>query len=54
MFHLSQAEEKPCITGILAHSIITTDKLKKYNNNTDISTNLTSGKTERIINLFIA
>jgi len=45
--------EKPRDVRFLIHSIRTTNKLSKYDSNSDTTKNITSGKTERIINLFM-
>ena len=54
MFQTAQTLDKPCVSGLFVHSIITTEKLKKYNSNADINIDLMNGETKRIINLFIA
>jgi len=54
MLHTAKTLDNPCVFGLFVHKIKTTDKLKKYNSDMDINANLTSSKTERTINLFIA
>jgi len=51
MFHTAGMPDKPCVAGLWVHSIKTMDKLGKYDRNVDT---VTKGKTERVINLFIA
>jgi hypothetical protein len=53
MFHSKQTAKKPCDTRLLIHSIRTANKLKKYDGKAEITANVTDGKSERTINLFI-
>lgn len=54
MHLINQAQDKPYCTRFLIHSIRTKDKLKRYDGITDSSLNVMTGKTERVINVFMA